>query len=80
MASRDMRIAQIDHSLTNHPPVDAAVVARFEEIREQAKALGVLIVDLVPVGREASLAVTHLEETVMWAIKGIALNQDEVTG
>jgi hypothetical protein len=36
------------------------------------------ILDLVPTGREQSLAITKVEEAVMWAIKGIVLHQSEV--
>lgn len=75
MPSPQEQIDRLDYSLTNHPPVDATVVERFEAIRLNAKALGAAIIDLAPQGREQSLALTHLEETVMWAIKAIALNQ-----
>lgn len=65
--------AAIEHSLTNHAPPSASTIASYEEIREAAKAFALQIVQLCPEGRERSLAVTKLEETVMWAIKAIAV-------
>ena len=69
---------EINRSLTNHPPESDAVVRRFEQVRQAAKHLGIAIAEATPPGREQSLAVTHLEETVMWAVKAIALNQGAV--
>jgi len=71
-------IDRINRSLTNHPPESDAVVRRFEQVRQAAKHLGIAIAEATPPGREQSLAVTHLEETVMWAVKAIALNQGAV--
>lgn len=67
---------RIEHNLTNHPPVSAEVVVLFETLRHHAKTLAFVIADLVPSSREQSLALTALEETVMWAVAGIARNQD----
>lgn len=69
---------QLLHNLTNHAPASPAVVKRFEDIRRSAKLLGDDIIDLVPESRERSLALTQLEQTVMWAIAGIARNQDKL--
>jgi ABC-type sugar transport system substrate-binding protein len=66
---------RLERSLTLHPPVADWVPAVMEAIRADAKQLGHSIIDLCPAGREQSLALTHLEEVVMWAIKGIALDQ-----
>lgn len=44
-----------------------------DEIREKASELDNLINSL-PNSREKSLAGTKLEESVMWAIKSVALN------
>lgn len=67
--------ARIDHNLTNHAPKDDEVVARFESVRAAAKELGYVIDGLCPEGREKSLALTNLEQTVMWAVAAIARNQ-----
>lgn len=65
----------LDHNLTNHAPTSGDVVDRFEAIREEAKALGHLIITVCPASRERSLALTNLEQTVMWAVASIARNQ-----
>lgn len=66
---------QLDHNLTNHAPADDTVVNKFERIRTEAKQLGHEILDLCPDSREKSLALTNLEQTVMWAVAAIARNQ-----
>lgn len=65
----------LDHNLTNHAPSGPDVIQRFEHIREHAKALGHAIIDTCPDSREKSLALTQLEQTVMWAVASIARNQ-----
>ena len=46
----------------------------YTEIREKAKELAYLIDSTCPDSREKSLAITKLEECVMWANAGIARN------
>lgn len=70
----------IEHNLTNHPPRDADVIERFETIREYAKDFGHAIERLCPTSRERSLAMTNLEQTVMWAVASIARNQEDLDG
>lgn len=67
---------RIDHSLTNQPPSDQDIVEAFEELRDYLKNAGHAIVVFSPDSREKSLALTHIEEATMWAIKAIALDQD----
>lgn len=69
---------RLDHDLTNHPPADAEVVARFEAIRVEAKTLGHLLIDTCPPSRELSLALTALEQAVMYGVAAIARNQDRL--
>lgn len=44
----------------------------YENLREVAHSFAELIVRVVPESREQSLALTHLEQTVMYANAGIA--------
>lgn len=67
--------AQLHHNLTNHAPKDESIVIRFEDIRVYAKELGEAIIESCPESRERSLALTNLEQTVMWAVASIARNQ-----
>lgn len=63
------------HNLSNHAPIDEHVVNNMVAVRDWAKDLGSAILFHVPESRERSLALTNLEQTVMWAIAGIARNQ-----
>lgn len=67
---------RVNHNMTNHPPVRPEVVVDFEYLRVAAKEFGHLIVDLVPQSREQSEALTLLETCLMWAVAGIARNQE----
>ena len=67
---------QVMRNLTNHPPTSGEVVEKFEQVRMFAKYLGVAILEECPESRERSLALTKLEETVMWAVASIARNQE----
>lgn len=49
---------------------------RYVEIRNLAKNLATDILAKTPTSREQSLAITALEECVMWANAAIARNED----
>jgi hypothetical protein len=66
---------RLRHDFTNHPPSGPEVVARFEGCRDAALAMGDALIDLCPQGRELSLALTHLEQALMFARAAIARNQ-----
>lgn len=48
---------------------------KYEAIRSQAKEFAILIREVCPDSREKSLAMTKLEECVMWANASIARNE-----
>ena len=62
----------IDNNFTYHAPTPE-MQAKFPIIRTAARELAYLINDLVPEGREKSLAMTKLQEAVMWANAGITI-------
>lgn len=62
---------EIEKRFTYHPPKGDQPV-RYEDLRDEAKVLAYLIHSTVPESREKSLALTKLEECVMWANAGIA--------
>lgn len=68
-----MENQDIENRFTYHKPEENKI-GKFETIREQAKELAYLINEYVPTGREQALALTKLEEMVMWANAGIARN------
>lgn len=65
---------RIDRDFRYHAPKEGQP-ERYAKIRASARALAHLIADEVPQSREQSLALTHLEECVMWANAGIARNE-----
>lgn len=65
---------RIENNFTYHSPKNDQP-RRYEGLRERAKELAYLIEAYVPNSHEKSLALTKLEEAVMWANSGIARNE-----
>ena len=63
--------ATIENNFKYHSPKEEQP-AIFQFIRVKAKELAIIINEEVPEGREKALAITKLEESVMWANAGIA--------
>jgi hypothetical protein len=57
---------------TYHEPKSAATVGRYVAIREAALDYAEMIDEFCPDCRETSLAITKLEEVVMWANAAMA--------
>jgi hypothetical protein len=66
------RFEELQRSLTNVTPTPEQI-ERIETIRAAAKVLGLSICRNAPNSRERSLALTHLEDCAMWAVKSIVL-------
>lgn len=64
---------QIENNFKHHTPKEGQP-AKYEAIRNKAKELAVLIDEEVPNSREKALAMTNLEQAVMWANAGVARN------
>ena len=64
----------IENRFTYHAP-KAGQPERYEELRSLGKKLAYLVEASCPVSREKSLALTKLEECVMWANASIARNE-----
>lgn len=64
---------QIDNNFKYHSPKDGQPET-YQQIRAKAKELAEMINNSCPDSREKSLAITKLEETVMWANASIARN------
>lgn len=67
-----MEIADIENRFAYHKPKDEETTKKHELIRAHCLTLAEDINKLVPEGREKSLAITKLEEVMMWANAGIA--------
>lgn len=62
---------EIETRFTYHKPQGDQAI-KYESIRAQAKTLAGWIAEWCPESRELSLAITKLEECVMWANAAIA--------
>lgn len=65
-------IEDIDNRFTFHPADTIERADSHQAVREACKDLAILLNHAVPDGREKSLAVTKIEEAMMWANAGIA--------
>jgi hypothetical protein len=61
----------IEKSFTYHAP-NPKQVLQYEKLREEAKKLAYIIAATCPDSREKSLAMTKLEEAIMFANKAVA--------
>jgi len=66
-----MTRAELEARFTYHPPNEEQRVV-FVEIRERAIEFATFIDQACPESREQSLAMTKLEECVMWANAGVS--------
>ena len=64
----------IETRFTYHPP-KGDQTQRYEAIRDSGKALAKRLNELCPDSREKSIAITKLEESIMWANAAIARNE-----
>lgn len=64
----------LDKAFIYHPPKDDQPL-RYQSLRADAKVLAENILSACPPSRERSLAMTKLEEVVMWANASIARNE-----
>ncbi|MDA1742227.1 MULTISPECIES: Acb2/Tad1 domain-containing protein [Bacillus cereus group] len=64
---------QIKNNFSYHPPKEGQV-EKFKDIRNEGLHFANLIDSNCPNSREKSLALTKLEEAVMWANASIARN------
>lgn len=69
------QLGQCYRMFTYHKPFGDQPV-RYEELRSRANALAAGIAVLCPNSREKSLALTNLQQAVMWANASIAINED----
>lgn len=67
-----MQTEDIDNRFDFHPVKSGADKTAHEEVRERLRTAAHFINVMVPEGREKSLAITALEESMMWANAGIA--------
>jgi hypothetical protein len=69
-----MTADQINNNFSYHAPKNDQQ-QRYETIRAEARDLAFIINGLCPESREKSLALTNLEQAIMWANAAIARNE-----
>ncbi|MEM8493760.1 MAG: hypothetical protein AAF663_00050 [Planctomycetota bacterium] len=68
-------LTDIHERVRHHPPKGQATIDKHQTVREETERYMQHIAANVPDGREKSLALTKIEEAMMWANAGIARNQ-----
>ena len=66
--------AQIKNNFMYHKPKPGQP-EKYEQLRSEGKILAMLIEESCPDSREKSIAITKLEEAIMWANASIARNE-----
>lgn len=54
-------------------------VDRYSQLRVQARELAIMMLELCPDSREKALALTNLQQSIMWANASIAITESQVT-
>lgn len=70
---------ELHNRLEYHPP-PAATISVHEEARARALEFGDWLIDNVPAGWHQSLALTSLQETLMWANAAVACDTPRKAG
>lgn len=76
LAAKAALIARVNNDFTLHPPTSEAAINTMDNLRTEFKLLALMIVEVCPISREQSLAITKLEESLFNAIASIARNQE----
>lgn len=67
-----MNPEDIENRFAYHPPRTTDKVRAHENVRGLCWDLAAALNELLPDGREKALAITHLEEVMMWSNAAIA--------
>ena len=66
---------RLNTAFTYHKPTGADQVDRYAHLRDVARSFAKEVMHCAPPSREQSLALTKIEEAVMWANAAIARNE-----
>lgn len=69
-----MDVDELLNRFAYHPPKDEAAKMAHEIVRATVGTLAVSLNDLLPESREKSLALTALQEVMMWSNAAIAIH------
>ncbi|MCM3488794.1 hypothetical protein M3689_05670 [Alkalihalophilus marmarensis] len=65
---------QIEKKFKYHAPKNQSTILSHETVRNECRHLANTLDEMLPNSREKSLAITKLEEVMMWANASIARN------
>lgn len=66
----------LDNVFTYHPPFGNQA-ERYEALRNSARNFAWTVQNFTPESREQSVALTNIQQAVMWANAAIAINETE---
>lgn len=69
-------VAELARRFNYHQPPNQRVVDKHQQVREGCHYAANVVATACPEGREKALALTKLEEAMMWANAAIARNQE----
>lgn len=69
-----MKYEDINNRFTYYKP-ETLQIAKYNKLRDDAKDFALMLNDACPDSREKSIAITKLEECIMWANAAIARNK-----
>ena len=70
-----MPTPDMEHRFGYHPPSSEEIVHQHQLVRQEMLLAADLFENMLPDGREKSLAITKLEEAMFWANAAIARSQ-----
>lgn len=62
----------MEPDLFDAKPLNEHQAQSIQLVKDEARRLQSVVTDLVPEGRYRALCITHLEQLVLWANKGIS--------
>ncbi len=69
-----MSQSDLDNTYTYHAP-KMEQIERYARLRQKAKEFAQLVSMVTPQSREQSVALTNIQQAVMWANAAIAINE-----
>jgi hypothetical protein len=72
--NKEELIKRVNNDFTYHAP-HPYQIGRYAALREAGRLLAIKIVENTPISREQSLALTNLEQAIMFANAAIARNE-----
>lgn len=74
--TKEELIERIQENHRHHSPQTKERIEAHSEVRAVTAACAMCLVELCPVSRELSLALTAMEEAMMWANAALARSED----